>query len=870
MNFSGSKSEWFCMTKLRSSILISVLSIPALVLSLIPHAWGGESKQDIIMVMDNSGSMKRNDPEFLARSALKAFISQSNNNTNLALVIFDHDVNLAVPLTPLSEGSRPILIHAMQEIDYSGLLTNSPAALERAIYELAIHGRDDADKSIILITDGIVDTGNKARDKQQEDWMLEELSTLASNLGIKIFGIAFAEAANYQLIQNLTVKTGGDHFKVLLAEDLPGVFSRLEEIYRPPATSLSQASQPVEITIEPQLPSDSMGDTQAIDTQETLPAMMENEAANKIADGNESMDGPERLAQSKSISMPNALLSNIQRLYTDNRVVIAGALLIFLVALGAFFILRRKNISRRRRKETPPRRVSEKATVRLQPSSISFPSTKEDQEKALLIDINGYTSNHNYPLSKKITKIGRVSTGMRNDTIQYLLLDKPTIGREHALIEYEDDGYWLVDRDSTNGTFIDGKRVRGRALLKNGNKICFHDIEFIFSVPNLNKLDATVSVPIVGSREDSRQAETLFQLARKNKEHKKPFNTSGLPKADDPDNATKDRPMINQEKFKHTPKITPEPKTDPQSRRVTKILSDTKLPPHITTDKWVQESKRETIEKTEVMPPSQTTGTASYPITSTEKDIPNLDVTRPSSNTDQQTEESDSRHIENTEVMLPLPTREHATNPMPSSNGDTPNIDTTRLSPTSDATEQVQESKQEIIEKTEVMDPSQAKKHPTVPMPSSNEETPDPDTTRLLPTTAASGPAPMPKQENTEKPWPIPPSRTKGKTVDLMPSSDKQSSDPDATRLSPTSDAIERTRTSSQTGMEKTQVLSPSQLKKKMKDLKKSTRKNTLVLDGIRSLKNIDQQDQAAELKKTDTERIPQDVLEALFKPEKK
>ncbi|MCP4408741.1 MAG: VWA domain-containing protein [Gammaproteobacteria bacterium] len=818
MNFSGSKSEWFCMTQLRSFILISALSIPVLVLSLVPHAWGSELKQDIIMVMDNSGSMKKNDPEFLARRALKAFISESDSNTNLALIIFDQDVKLAIPLTPLSGGARPLLLHAMQEIDYSGSLTNSPAALERAIYEIALHGRDDADKSIILITDGIVDTGNKARDKQQEDWMLEELSTLASNLGIKVFGIAFAEAANYQLIQSLTAKTGGDHFRVLLAEDLPNVFARLEEIYHPPATSLSQESQLPETMIEPQLPSDSMGDTQAIDTQEALPAMTENEAANEMADGNEPMDGPERLAQSKPISMPNAVLGNIQQLYANNRMMIAGALFIFLVALGAFFILRRKNMSRRRRRETPSL-ASTKATVRIEPGSISSPSTKEDQEKALLIDINGYTSNHNYSLSKKITKIGRVSTGMRNDTIQYLLLDKPTIGREHALIEYEDDGYWLVDRDSTNGTFIDGKRVRGRALLKNGNKICFHDIEFIFSVPNLNKLDATVSVPIVGSREDSGQAETLFQLASKNKEHKKPFKTTGLPRAEDSNNAMEDWLTTNQEDLRHKPKIAPELETDPQNRRVTQILSDTELPPHITADEWVQESKRETIDKTEVMPPSQTTGNASYPMTSTEMDIPNLDVTQPSSNTVQQAEESDSKHIENTEVMLPLQTKEHATDPMPSSDDDTPNIDATRLSPISDATEQVQKSKQEIIEKTkEMMDPSQTKEQAADPMPSSDEESPDPD----------------------------------------------------ATRPSPTYGTIKRAQASSQTGIEKTQVLSPSQIKKKIKDLKKSTGNSTLVLDSVRPPQNNDQQDQAAKSKKTDTERIPQDVLEALFKPEKK
>ena len=168
--------------RLHFIIVTAAMSILVLNLLLVPQAWGGESKRDIVMMVDNSGSMKKNDPEFLAHRALKTFISTNDDDTRLALITFDKDVKLTVPFTPLTDTSRPILFDTINEIDYSGPLTNSPAALERAIFEFALHGREDADKLIIFITDGIVDTGNKARDKQQEDWM--QANTIRSDRNV--------------------------------------------------------------------------------------------------------------------------------------------------------------------------------------------------------------------------------------------------------------------------------------------------------------------------------------------------------------------------------------------------------------------------------------------------------------------------------------------------------------------------------------------------------------------------------------------------------------------------------------------------------------------------------------------------------------
>ena len=120
--------------------------------------------KDVILVLDNSGSMKKNDPEFLTGQAVKEFVSRLNDSTRLAIIIFDQDVRLAMPLAFLSEQSREQVVQSLEQVSYKGLFTDSPAAIERAIYELKNAGREEAQKFIVFMTDGIVDTGNTQKD----------------------------------------------------------------------------------------------------------------------------------------------------------------------------------------------------------------------------------------------------------------------------------------------------------------------------------------------------------------------------------------------------------------------------------------------------------------------------------------------------------------------------------------------------------------------------------------------------------------------------------------------------------------------------------------------------------------------------------
>lgn len=208
---------------------------------------------DILLVLDNSGSMKKNDPRFLTRQVVTNFLNGLGKDSRLGMVTFDQEARLAEPLTEVTSWkARAKFLKSLDTVNYKGLFTNSPAGIERAIYELKTYGRSDAQKVIIFLTDGIVDTGDKGQDLEKEKWLKEELVKESKNAGIRIIGIAFTDQADFRLIQTLAIKTGGDYFRAYRAEDIQHVFKKINEVItKPPAKTMLQAPSKTELISPP-------------------------------------------------------------------------------------------------------------------------------------------------------------------------------------------------------------------------------------------------------------------------------------------------------------------------------------------------------------------------------------------------------------------------------------------------------------------------------------------------------------------------------------------------------------------------------------------------------------------------------------------
>jgi ABC transport system ATP-binding/permease protein len=71
-----------------------------------------------------------------------------------------------------------------------------------------------------------------------------------------------------------------------------------------------------------------------------------------------------------------------------------------------------------------------------------------------------------------------------------LPIDSPLISREHARLLIASDGVWLEDLRSTNGTWVNGKRIDRRILLHPGDRVSFASFVFVFTGAALEPSEA--------------------------------------------------------------------------------------------------------------------------------------------------------------------------------------------------------------------------------------------------------------------------------------------------------------------------------------------------------------------------------------------
>jgi len=111
-----------------------------------------------------------------------------------------------------------------------------------------------------------------------------------------------------------------------------------------------------------------------------------------------------------------------------------------------------------------------------------------------LRDVSASTTQGMYKLGIKPVMLGRVG-GKDTEFLDYIVIPSATIGRRHALIEFKDFGYWVMDQGSINGTFVNDRLVSSEVRLKHGDRLRLHKLEFEFVMPELGESGVTVLAP---------------------------------------------------------------------------------------------------------------------------------------------------------------------------------------------------------------------------------------------------------------------------------------------------------------------------------------------------------------------------------------
>lgn len=83
------------------------------------------------------------------------------------------------------------------------------------------------------------------------------------------------------------------------------------------------------------------------------------------------------------------------------------------------------------------------------------------------------------PLTGKIFALSSAHVAIGRDPKNNIVVESMLASREHMRIEHRSDGYWIVDQRSTNGTFVNNRRIVEQRI-ERGDRIQIANVVFVF------------------------------------------------------------------------------------------------------------------------------------------------------------------------------------------------------------------------------------------------------------------------------------------------------------------------------------------------------------------------------------------------------
>lgn len=188
-----------------------------------------EPVSDVRVLIDVSGSMKKNDPQNLRAPAMRMLVGLMPEQSHAGVWTFAKMVNMLVPWKPVNDDWRQNAIDKSKGIHSLGLFTNIEQVLQKAT---ANQKAPDPKfrRSMILLSDGFVDIEpNKAASQASRQRILDEIVPRLKKLNITVHTIALSDKADHELLKALSMATDGWYRQANSAEELQRIFLHLFE-----------------------------------------------------------------------------------------------------------------------------------------------------------------------------------------------------------------------------------------------------------------------------------------------------------------------------------------------------------------------------------------------------------------------------------------------------------------------------------------------------------------------------------------------------------------------------------------------------------------------------------------------------------------
>lgn len=166
----------------------------------------------LVLIIDKSGSMGRDNKLEYAKAAARTVTKTLNDSDLIAVIGFDSQPFVMVPLEPLSK-SRPYFEELINRLKARGTTYLLPAVQEA---ERMLAGSDASVKHVVVLTDG--ETGGTAA------MYYDLVSSMHREGGVTISTIAIGREANLPLLESISKYGGGGFYQTDSPANLPELF----------------------------------------------------------------------------------------------------------------------------------------------------------------------------------------------------------------------------------------------------------------------------------------------------------------------------------------------------------------------------------------------------------------------------------------------------------------------------------------------------------------------------------------------------------------------------------------------------------------------------------------------------------------------
>jgi len=172
-----------------------------------PPAFQGD---EVHIVIDTSGSMKKTDPKNLRVPSLKLLVNLLPNGGRAGVWLFDTTMVELMPVSVIDEQWKQQATRNAQRINSRGLFTDIEAAISDSSKTWIQTPEAPGHRHLILLTDGMVDVSKNSQDSvASQDRIVNKLIPELQHAGVKVYTIALSKLADQALLRDLAVKTSG-------------------------------------------------------------------------------------------------------------------------------------------------------------------------------------------------------------------------------------------------------------------------------------------------------------------------------------------------------------------------------------------------------------------------------------------------------------------------------------------------------------------------------------------------------------------------------------------------------------------------------------------------------------------------------------